>query len=169
MLLFSSAKPKLTFTPLSNCMEHLPIAAKWAEDKWGYIRHKGIQYREGLMRELSNDIYIGTLSGVPVAMFALLDIKEPNTRELMYVYVDKDWRGFGFGHQIIETAKKLTAKAHMNTIKLDTLNPNLNRLYEKHGATVICEGRLFKHPMEVLTIAVQSNERTIGHDATLLT
>ncbi|CCD08882.1 putative Acyl-CoA N-acyltransferase [Legionella pneumophila subsp. pneumophila] len=154
MLLFSSAlaKHRLTFTRLSDCMEYIPLAAKWAEDEWGYIRNKGVEYREGVMRTLSQDVYIGTYAGQPVAMFALLEHEFPNSRELMYVYVDKEYRGLGFGKQVIEEAKQLTAMAGSDLILLDTLKPSLNRLYEKHGANVICEGKLFSHPTDVLTI-----------------
>ncbi|HHJ0474332.1 TPA: GNAT family N-acetyltransferase, partial [Legionella pneumophila] len=154
MLLFSSAlaKHKLTFTRLSDCMEYLPLAAKWAEDEWGYIRNKGVEYREGVMHALSHDLYIGTYAGQPVAMFALLEHELPSSRELMYVYVDKEYRGLGFGKQIIEEAKRLTAMAGSDLILLDTLKPSLNRLYEKHGAKVVCEGKLYSHPTDVLSM-----------------
>nr|HAT8713256.1 GNAT family N-acetyltransferase [Legionella jordanis] len=156
MLLFSSAlaKHRLTFTRLSDCMEYLPLAAKWAEDEWGYIRNKGVEYREGVMRTLSHDVYIGTYAGQPVAMFGLLEHEFPNSRELMYVYVDKEYRGLGFGKQVIEEAKRLAAMAGSDLILLDTLKPSLNRLYEKHDAKVICEGKLFSHPTDVLTIKI---------------
>ncbi|AWN75656.1 TPA: GNAT family N-acetyltransferase [Legionella anisa] len=156
MLLFSSAlaKHKLTFTRLSDCMEYLPLVAKWAEDEWGYIRNKGVEYREGVMRTLSNDVYIGTYAGQPVSMFALLEHEFPNSRELMYVYVDKEYRGLGFGKQVIEEAKRLTIAAGSDLILLDTLKPSLNRLYEQHGAKVVCEGRLFSHPTDVLSMTI---------------
>ncbi|HAT2081714.1 N-acetyltransferase [Legionella taurinensis] len=156
MLLFSSAlaKHKLTFIRLSDCMEYLPLAAKWAEDEWGYIRNKGVEYREGVMHALSHDVYIGTYAGQPVAMFALLEHELPSSRELMYVYVDKEYRGLGFGKQIIEEAKRLTAMAGSDLILLDTLKPSLNRLYEKHGAKVVCEGKLYSHPTDVLSMTI---------------
>ncbi|ABQ55766.1 TPA: GNAT family N-acetyltransferase [Legionella pneumophila subsp. pneumophila] len=156
MLLFSSAlaKHKLTFTRLSDCMEYLPLAAKWAEDEWGYIRNKGVEYREGVMHALSHDVYIGTYAGQPVAMFALLEHELPSSRELMYVYVDKEYRGLGFGKQIIEEAKRLTVMAGSDLILLDTLKPSLNRLYEKHGAKVVCEGKLYSHPTDVLSMTI---------------
>lgn len=104
MLLFSSAlaKHKLTFTRLSDCMEYLPLAAKWAEDEWGYIRNKGVEYREGVMHALSHDLYIGTYAGQPVAMFALLEHELPSSRELMYVYVDKEYRGLGLVSKLLK-------------------------------------------------------------------
>lgn len=167
MLLFSSAltKHKLTFTKLSDCMDYVPIAATWAEDEWGYIRNKGIEYRAEVMRTLKNDVYIGIFAGQPVAMFALLehsfnaDLAKitdnlPHARELMYVYVEKNYRGLGFGKQIIEEAKRLAAESGANLILLDTLKPSLNGLYKKHGAEVVCEGHLFSHPTDVLRIAI---------------
>lgn len=156
MLLFSSAlaKHKLTFTRLNDCMKYLPLAAKWAEDEWGYIRNKGVEYREGVMYALRDDVYIGTYAGQPVAMFALLEHELPSSRELMYVYVEKEYRGLGFGKQIIEEAKRLTAAAGSDLVLLDTLKPSLNRLYEKHGAKVVCEGSLFSHPTDVLIMSM---------------
>lgn len=135
-------------------MGYIPLAAKWAEDEWGYIRNKGVEYREEVMNALSHDVYIGTYAGQPVAMFALLEHEFPNARELMYVYVDKEYRGLGFSKQIIEEAKRLTKVAGADLILLDTLRPNLNRLYEKHDAEIVCEGRLFSHPTDVLQISL---------------
>ena len=168
MLLFSSAlvKHKLTFTKLSDRMDYVPVAAKWAEGEWGYIRNKGVEYRAGVMSALSDNVYIGTFAALPVAMFALLDHafhselaetadRLPHVRELMYVYVEKDYRGFGFGKQVLEEAKRIAAESGADLILLDTLKPKLNRLYEKHGAAVVvCEGALFSHPTDVLKMNI---------------
>lgn len=167
MLLFSSdiMKYKLTFTKLSACMEHLTQAATWAEKEWGYIRNKGVAFREGVLTGISEQVYIGTFKGKPVAMFALLDHEFhpdlraanenlPKARELMYVYVEKECRGLGFGRQIIDEVKRLAQEADADLILLDTLNPHLNRMYEKQGAEVVCENHLFTHPTDVLTIKI---------------
>jgi len=167
MLLFSSAliKHKLTFTKLSDCMDHLLIAAKWAEGEWGYFRNKGVEFRAEVLRSISDNIYIGTFAGTPVAMFALLDhsfhkdlvagtVKLPHTNELMYVYVEKEYRGLGFGKQIVEEAKRVATQSGADLILLDTLKPNLNRLYEKQGAEFVCEGRLLSHPTDIFTIRI---------------
>lgn len=167
MILFSTAltKHQLTFTPLSNCMAHLTLAATWTEDAWGYIRNRGVECRKEILKDLSEQLYIGTLHGQPVAMFALFDHKfHPDliagsrrllhVRELMYVYVDKDYRGLGFGRQIIDEAKRLAREAGADLILLDTLKPNLNRMYEKQGAVGVCEGRLFSHPTEVMQMSL---------------
>lgn len=165
MLLFSSANHQLTFTNLTNCMQHLATAAEWAEGEWGYIRNKGVAFRKEVLTSLKDNVYIGTLAGVPVAMFALLEHsfhedlatathRLPQMHELMYVYVAEDYRGFRFGKQIIQEAKKISAAAGKDSILLETLKPRLNSFYKQYGAKVICEGRLFSHPTEVLTMRV---------------
>jgi GNAT superfamily N-acetyltransferase len=156
MLLISSSHPllkhQLTFIRLSDCMSFLPVVARWAEDEWGYIRNKGVVYREGVFDSIKNDVYIGIYAGQPVAMFALVSHVLPDVRELTYVYVNKDYRGFGFGRQIIDTAKHLTRELGAAHIQLDTLKPGLNRMYEKQGAKILCEHHLFSHTTDVLTI-----------------
>ena len=72
----------------------------------------------------------------------------------MYVYVDKNCRGLGFGKQLIEKAKYIAANQGANLILLDTLKPKLDRMYEKQGAQVVCEGRLYSHPTEILSISI---------------
>ena len=157
MLLFTSSlvKHNLTFTRLADCMDHLPVAARWAEEEWGYIRNKGVDYREGVMDALQENVFIGIFADQPVAMFALLEHdSHENALELMYVYVDKNCRGLGFGNQIIKEAKRLAANKGAELILLETLKTNLDRMYEKHGAQVICEGRLFSHSTELLRISI---------------
>lgn len=155
MLLITSSvlKPNLNFIKLADCMQYLLIIAKWAEDEWGYIRNKGIQYRESVMDSLKDVIYVGIYANQPVAMFALLN-NENHAKcvDLMYVYVAKNCRGLGFGKQIIQEAKRLAIESDADLILLDTLKSNLTRLYEKHGAEVICEGRFYKQPSDVLAI-----------------
>lgn len=58
------------------------------------------------------------------------------------------------GHGRLEEAKRLSEASGANLILLDTLKPNLNKFYEKHGAQVVCEGSLFSHPTDVLTIKI---------------
>ncbi|MBY0378557.1 MAG: GNAT family N-acetyltransferase [Gammaproteobacteria bacterium] len=167
MLLFSTAlmKHKLMFKQLSSCMECLPIAAKWTEEEWGYIRNKGVEFRQEVMNSLKENVYIGFFADQPVAMFALFNHSFPleltiatenlpKACELMYVFVEKKYRGLGFGKQIIDQAKQLAANSGAELILLDTLKPNLNRLYEKHNAEVICEGSLFGHGTDVLRMRV---------------
>lgn len=167
MLLFKAfhAKNKLVFTKLSDCIDEVSTAAKWAEKEWGYIRNKGIEFREEIMRNLSEHVYIGFYADIPVAMFALLphqfdtilstESHPPlKTFELMYVYVEEQFRGFGFGYQIINKAKNLALIANADLILLETLKPKLNRMYEKYGAKEICESNLYSHTTNVLSIQI---------------
>jgi len=167
MLFFSSAvgQHRLTFTKLADCMEHLLLAATWAEDEWGYIRNKGVEFRKGVLSDMSNQVYIATLANQPVAMFALFDHefdprlqagsqRLPHARQLSYVYVDKDYRNLGFARQIVDEAKRLARLAGADLILLDTLKPNLTHMYEKQGAVAVCEGRLFTEPTELMRMGV---------------
>ncbi|MCW8409874.1 GNAT family N-acetyltransferase [Legionella sp. PATHC035] len=165
MLLFSTAllKHQLDFAPLSECMEYLPAVAAWAENEWGYIRNKGVEYREQLLSSLKEHVYVGTFNGQPVALFALFPkemasefhekkFKAPTVTELMYVYVDKTYRGLNFGKQVVEKAKEIAKSKEAEFIMLDTLKPSLNRFYQNSGAQIIAENQLFSHPTDVLTI-----------------
>ncbi len=144
-------------------MENLSLAATWAEGEWGYIRNKGVEFRKEVLNDMKEHVYIGLLNDQPVALFALFPkeialefnekkFKVPAVSELMYVYVDKPYRGLGFGKQIIEQAKEIAKSQKVEFIMLDTLKPSLNRFYENAGADVIAENQLFSHPTDVLTI-----------------
>jgi GNAT superfamily N-acetyltransferase len=164
--LFSSAinNHKLKFIKLANAMEHLDLAAQWAEGEWGYIRNKGVDYRKSLLTNLKNNIYIGLLNSQPVAMFALFDKDmEPEfnqlknhkplyIEELMYVYVDKRCRDLGFGRQIMNEVKRLSKQSKSDYVMLDTLKPSLNGFYARRGAKVIAENQLFQHATDVMVI-----------------
>ena len=65
-----------------------------------------------------------------------------------------DYRGLGFGEQIIDEAKQLAKLASVNLILLDTLKPNLNRMYKKQGAVAVCEGRLFTESTEMMRMGL---------------
>ncbi len=54
MLFFSSAlmRHQLTFTLLSGCMRHLTRAATWAEEEWGYIRNRGVEFRRQVLHDM---------------------------------------------------------------------------------------------------------------------
>jgi len=145
-------------------LENLPIA-EWTESEWGYIRNKGVTARATITHGLKEYFYVAMFAGIPVGMFALFDHafhddilnsadteKLPDVRELMYVYVDKSYRGLGFGKQIIEEAKRIAVESGAAFIQLDTLRPGLNRMYEKLGAERLCEHQLFSHSTDVFTI-----------------
>ncbi|WP_454780438.1 GNAT family N-acetyltransferase [Legionella sp. WA2022007384] len=169
MILFSTAlfNHKLKFTPLSECMEHLSLAATWIEGEWGYIRNKGVAFRQTVLNGLKDYVYVGTLGGEPVALFAIFPkemaaefnnkkFKAPAVSELMYVYVDKPYRGLGLGKQIIEAAQEIAKAQKAEFIMLDTLKPSLNRFYgiakENSQTEVIAENQLYSHPTDVLVM-----------------
>ncbi len=165
MNFFTSAKHTLTFVKLADHMEHLDRAAEWAENEWGYIRNKGVEFRKEVLTSLNTCTYIGLFGGQAVAMFVLFD-KDFDSKifpkwrprflasELMYVYVDKFYRDLGFGRQIVDEAKRLAQVAGSDCIVFDTLKTKLNRFYEKFGAKVVAEGRLFSEPTDVLVMRV---------------
>ncbi len=72
----------------------------------------------------------------------------------MYVYVDEKVRGLGFGHQIVNQAKLVAQESAAQLIYFDTLKQSLNKFYEKQGAKVVCEGRLFSEPTDVFRMSV---------------
>lgn len=160
---FTSAKHRhrLTFVKLAAHMAYLDIAAEWAEGEWGYIRNKGVKYRKGVLTDLKDCTYIGLFGGQPVALFVLFDKKispELSVRgkvsELMYVYVDKPCRDLGFGRQIVDEAKFIARISGSDCITFDTLKTKLNPFYERAGAKVIAEGKLFSEPTDVLMMRV---------------
>lgn len=166
MKLFSSFKPGISFKKLTDCQNCIKLAAKWAEDEWGYIRNKGVEYREELLRGISDNVFIGFYADQPVAMFALFpheahsDLAEkldnfPKSVALAYVYVNEGFRGLGLGVQIVNQAKLEAHKQDAALIYFDTLKPSLNRFYEKQGAKLVCEGRLFFEPTEVFHLSCE--------------
>lgn len=168
MVLFSSSalgQRFLSFEKLSKCPQYLTLVATWAEDEWGYIRNKGINYRKEVLWAIRKQVYIATYHGKPVAMFALVDkefdprlmtaeIKLLRILELKYVYVLEDYRGLGFARCLINKAKQLARRAGAELIILDTLKPSLNSLYRKMKAEELCENQLYSQPTDVLAIKI---------------
>lgn len=135
---------------LSENSTWLEQAALWAEEKWGYVRgFPGISKRKELIGLLKDGFYMVTYGKCAVGMFALLDHQKPNTKELMYVYIDEALRGLGIGNLIITKAKQISEELGAKEIIFDTLNPNLNRFYEKLQAKAVCDGQLLGHPTTV--------------------
>ncbi len=133
----------------------LEQAAKWGEEKWGYLRNfPGLDKRKELIEEMKNDFYIITYANQPVAMFALKDSEFKNAKKLNYVYVDESFRGLGIGVQLIEFAKKVCKEKNAHMIILDTLTPNLDRFYEKRGAEPVCEVSVLGHPASLFKMRV---------------
>jgi diamine N-acetyltransferase len=81
-------------------------------------------------------------------------IDSPKACGLMYVYVKNEYRGLGFGKQVIEKAKELASNTGAKLILLDTLKPSLNGLYKGEGAEVVCEGGLYSHGTDILRVTL---------------
>jgi len=141
----------------------LTQVAVWIEKKWGYLRgNPGIEKRKELTKAIEDRIYIVKYGNQPVGMFALHDCtffnsqteheEKISAKELTHVYVDESLRGSGVGSKIVQIAKTLAKSQGANLIILDTLNPHLNKFYEKHGANVICENQFLGHPSTLLSM-----------------
>jgi GNAT superfamily N-acetyltransferase len=102
-------------------------------------------------------------------MFALYDGELDNSKKLTYVYVTEDFRGLGIGVQLMDFAKQKCKDMGSEQIVFDTLNPNLDRFYEKRGAKVVCEasttdfnvvchGKKLGFPMSVLRLDVNEKD-----------
>ena len=90
----------------------LKQAAEWAENEWGYIRgFRGNEYREEVIRKLEDKFYIVTYANQPIGMFALLDFHHEkeigSAKELMYFYVDENFRGLGIGKRMMGMVKEI--------------------------------------------------------------
>jgi diamine N-acetyltransferase len=147
---------------LSENQSWLNQAAVWTEKKWGYIRgYPGLEKRKELLSKLQNDFYIVMYGKHAVGMFFLLDYPSFNknrttpNKELMYFYVDESFRGLGIGGRMLKMAKKMAADQGGEMMILDTLNPNLNKFYEKHGAKIICDSQFLGHPTTELRIGLK--------------
>lgn len=107
----------------------------------------------------------------PIGMFALLDMplsselkkkgtnnESANTiKELNCVYLSKSVRGLGLFSILMEKAKKIAKnELRASIVFLETLDPSLNRLYEKHGAKILCNSRYPKDPKESNSTTVLS-------------
>jgi len=178
-------KAELTFTCLAECPEHIPLLARWGEDKWGYLRRfPGYEVREQILCEKKSNFYVGFFAGQPVAMFMLKDLEaaqkckknadekyqksyqqficSTRSQYLLYVYVDENYRGCGFGKQLMLEAKKRAKEGGADYITFSTLTPTLNQFYtqEEIGAAVVHEtmdyithaGKNYAYPAEYLAI-----------------
>jgi len=171
MDLITFFKPKLSFVPLYLCTNSIPVLAQWIEDKWGYIRNRGVDERIKILTALQDQIWVGFYAGKPIAMFGLLNpdmdakftelfresnLKIPNTGHLSYVYIDEPYRGWGLSKQILDHVKLKAREKGVDRIVLDTLNPKLNPLYKKAGASVVADHHLNYVPTEVLSLTTTS-------------
>lgn len=169
MLFFTTAikKHTLQFKRLSEYTiaekeQGLMLAATWATKAWGYIHEdEDFHYKE--LASNQEHIFIAFFSNQPVAMFGLffkpLDSfpatqKRPHApiaAYLDYVYVDEKFRGLGFARQLVDQAKELAKSSQAQFIYLETLNPNVNRVYLHQGAKQICESQYCGHTTNILS------------------
>lgn len=147
---------------MSENLKYLKQAAIWGESKWGYLRNfPGLKFRIKDINEIKDHFYIVTYGDHAVGMFAVLGGKKIAdwsnksfpSKELEYVYVDEPFRGLGIGKKIIQEAKKIAHAKEEHVILLQTLNPNLNSFYKKHGAKEVGEQKFLEIPTEVLAIS----------------
>jgi GNAT superfamily N-acetyltransferase len=71
-----------------------------------------------------------------------------------FVFIESSFRGMGIGKQILEKAKDMAKAEHADLITLHTLNPNLNKFYEKQGARIVCDGNIGVNPTTFLRINI---------------
>ena len=181
MLLFSSAKPDLTFTKLNEiadaslfakCIELVTI---WFTDEWGYIhdkdksREQAVEDRKKYLTENTDKIYLVFYRELVVGAFRI-EYKEFDeelinsqmrkgwrnelqTSEIWFIYVDPTYRGLGAGRQIVQEIKRLSkAEMRASMVLLETLKPGLNHLYRTEDAELVCENYLDHNPTDVLRI-----------------
>lgn len=162
---------------LRNIPYVLPVLAKWAEDKWGYIRNMGVKYREKVFEEFLEgsaaqmplccvavvNSFFGKGIKHPIGMFVLQENDLPNGQrmiEMMYVYLDAPYRSQGVGAMLIRKAIGLAASMNKSAIVFDTLSPSLDRFYKKFGAKRVGgdwdHGRLFGEPATKYYMNIQN-------------
>ncbi|KTD43288.1 GNAT family N-acetyltransferase [Legionella quateirensis] len=167
MLLFSSAKPTVTFTKLNQVNEnsfnsHLELVTKWFTNEWGYIHDKigdgqfkepeqAIEDRMQYLTENAGRVYLAFYNELVVGAFRI-ENKMLDTNEIWFIYVDPSARGLGVGRQIVQEIKRLSKEDKANIVLLETLKPNLNHLYKSEGAEQICDNTLDNNPTDVLRI-----------------
>lgn len=183
MLLFSTAKPRVTFKTLNQvnpdsfgpCLE---LVTKWFTQEWGYIHDKvdgtykeleqAIEDRMQYLTENADRIHLAFYDELVVGAFRienkefvneLLEHQANNgwqdklkTNEIWFIYVDPMSRGLGVGRQIVQEIKCISGQENASIVLLETLKPNLNRLYTSEGADHICDNALDSNPTEVLRI-----------------
>lgn len=137
----------------------LTQVAEWIEKKWGYLRnYPGLEKRKETTRALADEIYLLKYAEQPIGMFRLGHHEPLNAKtlvkELTHVYIDESFRSMGIGGRLVEIAKKTAKLQGADLIVFDTLTPNLNRFYEKHGASIVCESQFLGAPSTLLKMTI---------------
>lgn len=154
-----SHKLKVVRLSEENTEDCLNQVSEWIEKKWGYLRdYPGLEKRKDMTKLIADELYVLKYSGQPIGMFRLAnyesDYRKTLTKELTHVYIAESFRGLGIGGRLVEIAKKMARLQGANLIVLDTLTPNLNKFYEKHGATQVCESKFLGAPATLLKIGL---------------
>ncbi|MFN7039052.1 MAG: hypothetical protein ACK4OM_05765 [Alphaproteobacteria bacterium] len=150
------SKLKLHNLAQSDNEEWLFKAAKWCEDKWGYLRnYPGIEKRIELVNNMKDKLYIITYDNLPIGMFAFREFVKENdilysrlkeTKSLTYFYIEQNCRNIGIGGQVIEMIKDKAHELGIRNLTFGTLNPKLNAFYGKHSAKLVCDNQFKGFP-----------------------
>lgn len=146
----------------------IALVVQWAHEKWHYLATLRTRPdTEKMIRELiaqSIGFYMIFYHDHPVGMFSLESWKDKkiipqfkylrSSAELDNVYIDVQFRGLGFGGEIVNFAKLAAKEAGCKLMVFNTLTPSLNRFYEKRGAHVVCEERHELFPSEKLLMSL---------------
>lgn len=129
-------------------------AAIWHEMQWGYLHH----IKEDYFKERQDNFYIVKFNELPIGMFRLTDQlsidNKMKIKHLSFVFVESTFQRMGVGNQIIKKAKEIAEKDNASLISLHTLNPTLNKFYEKQGAVPVCDGNIGINPTTLLRINI---------------
>ncbi len=164
---------------LASIPSEVFVLAKWAEDQWGYIRNKGVEYRESVFANYASnhdsqlpqcwvaavDSFRGEGLKKPIGMVVLLEgdknvFSGEHFVEMMYMYVDAPYRAHNVGTMLVQKAMQVAESMQIKTILFDTLSPSLHKFYQKVGAKRIGEdwdnGRLFGEPVTKYSMEVKA-------------
>ncbi len=164
---------------LASIPSEVSVLAKWAEDQWGYIRNKGVKYRESVFANYASnqgsqlpqcwvaavDSFRGEGLKKPIGMVVLLEgdensINGQHFMEMIYMYVDAPYRAHNVGTMLVQKAMQVAKSMQVRTILFDTLSPSLHKFYQKVGAKRIGEdwdnGRLYGEPVTKYSMEVKS-------------
>ena len=143
---------------LSDIPKHLPLFARWAENEWGYVRNKGVDFRTRLFEKYLVSKSIPSLYGlfindVPVGMFAI-EYCDTNNECLFlnYLFLKSEYRQFGMGKNAVELAKMICRSHRAKCMQLTTLDSSINRYYEKLGGYIIGAESFYTYPATRLEI-----------------
>jgi GNAT superfamily N-acetyltransferase len=115
---------------------------EWLERQWGYFRHLGRDWRREDIIQDEKNYFIVTYAEQPIGLFVLKDVENFSSmrlKELWCFYIDESFRGHGLAPRMMDIIKNICIQEEFELIVLDTVNPRLNKFYEKQGAQVVCD------------------------------